>query len=66
MYRVVLGSLPPLIITLFDFLFMMVTSSSSNCAMHPLSQKIPIDRRALLVRSGKMCASLAFKGRSLF
>ena len=61
-----MGSLPPFIIILFDFLFMMMTLSSSNCAMHPLSQNMPIDKRALLFKSGKMCASLAFKGRSLF
>ena len=62
----ILGPLPPFIIILFDCLSIIRTLFSSNCAIYPLSQKVPMDRRALSYRPGKICASLAFNARSLF
>ena len=35
----------------------------SKIAMHPLSQNMPIERSALFLRSGKMCAYRASMGR---
>ena len=47
----------------FFWLLMMCTFLSPKSARHPLSQNMSIERSALFLRSGKMCACCASMGR---
>ena len=62
MYRDVWLSRVPCMMCLLVFLLMMCTFFIINTAMHPLLQNMPIERSALFLRSGKMCAWCASIG----